>query len=68
MATKAVILDVGGVLARDRTSLVGDVCLVPQTPANTWRDMEQRDWELFRLFEGPEAFAQALRSRGLLES
>lgn len=72
MATKAVILDVGGVLARDIWEYLYDdlaashgldrdalheagrllwetFAYVPQTPANTWRDMEQRYWELFLL-------------------
>ena len=72
MATKAVILDVGGVLARDIWEYLYDdlaasrgldrdalheagrllwetFAYVPQTPANTWRDMERRYWQLFLL-------------------
>lgn len=72
MATKAVILDVGGVLARDIWEYLYDdlaashgldrdalheagrllwetFAYVPETPANTWRDMERRYWELFLL-------------------
>jgi HAD superfamily hydrolase (TIGR01509 family) len=72
MRRRAVILDVGGVLAhdiwepmfddlavryrRDRQWLyqVGRVmwetfAYVPETPANTWRDMERRYWQLFLL-------------------
>jgi HAD superfamily hydrolase (TIGR01509 family) len=68
--TRAVILDVGGVLARDiwepmfddlakqhrlgkerlRTAgrlLWETFAYVPETPANTWRDMERRYWQLF---------------------
>ena len=71
MRTRAVILDVGGVLAHDiwepmfrdlarryrlnarKLDRVGKLlwetfAYVPQTPANTWRDMEQRYWRLFR--------------------
>ena len=70
MPTRAVILDVGGVLAHDiwepmfrdlsvkhglsnaRLQGVGRLlwetfAYVPQTPANTWRDMERRYWQLF---------------------
>ena len=70
MRTRAVILDVGGVLAHDiwepmfddlasrhrlsRRKLhdVGRLlwetfAYVPETPANTWRDMERRYWQLF---------------------
>jgi HAD superfamily hydrolase (TIGR01509 family) len=70
--TRAVILDVGGVLARDiwepmfddlaaRHGLDRDqlheagrllwetFAYVPETPANTWRDMERRYWQLFLL-------------------
>ena len=72
MATKAVILDVGGVLARDIWEYLYDdmaaaqaldreklheagrllwetFAYVPETPANTWRDMERRYWQLFLL-------------------
>jgi len=72
MRRRAVILDVGGVLAHDIWEpMLDDLALqyrlnkqqirktgrllwetfayVPETPANTWRDMEQRYWELFRL-------------------
>lgn len=72
MTTKAVILDVGGVLARDIWEYLYDdlaaahgldcaalheagrllwetFAYVPETPANTWRDMERRYWELFLL-------------------
>lgn len=72
MATRAVILDVGGVLARDIWEYLYDdmaaahgldreklheagrllwetFAYVPETPANTSRDMEQRYWELFLL-------------------
>ena len=72
MRRRAVILDVGGVLAhdiwepmfddlavryrRDRRRLhhVGRTmwetfAYVPESPANTWRDMERRYWELFLL-------------------
>ena len=72
MATRAVILDVGGVLARDIWEYLYDdlaasyrldrealheaggllwetFAYVPETPANTWRDMERRYWELFLL-------------------
>jgi HAD superfamily hydrolase (TIGR01509 family) len=68
--TKAVILDVGGVLAHDMWEPMFDdlarryrlerkklneigrllwetFAYVPETPANTWRDMEQRYWALF---------------------
>ena len=69
---RAVILDVGGVLARDiwepmfddlavrhrlskrRLYEIGRLlwetfAYVPETPANTWRDMERRYWQLFLL-------------------
>jgi HAD superfamily hydrolase (TIGR01509 family) len=69
---RAVILDVGGVLAQDiwepmfrdlsikygvshaKLQSVGRVmwetfAYVPETPANTWRDMERRYWQLFLL-------------------
>ncbi|HKU47208.1 MAG TPA: hypothetical protein VJQ58_10010, partial [Burkholderiales bacterium] len=72
MRTRAVILDVGGVLAHDMWEPMFDdlarkyglsrsalyqtgrllwetFAYVPETPANTWRDMEQRYWALFRL-------------------
>ena len=72
MKTRAVILDVGGVLARDIWEYMFDdlatshgldreelgeagrllwetFAYVPETPANTWRDMEQRYWQLFLL-------------------
>ena len=68
--TRAVIFDVGGVLARDIWEYLFDdlaadhrldrealhaagrllwetFAYVPETPANTWRDMERRYWELF---------------------
>jgi HAD superfamily hydrolase (TIGR01509 family) len=67
---RAVILDVGGVLAADiwepmfddlaaryrlgraRTHRIGKLlwetfAYVPESPANTWRDMERRYWEIF---------------------
>ena len=70
MVARAVILDVGGVLAHDiwepmfddlaaryglnrsRVRRAGKLlwetfAYVPQTPANTWRDMERRYWQLF---------------------
>lgn len=70
MRTKAVILDVGGVLAHDMWEPMFDdlaekhglnkpflqatgrllwetFAYVPETPANTWHDMEQRYWALF---------------------
>ena len=70
MRSRAVILDVGGVLARDIWEPMFDdlavryrldrkkihrmgrllwetFAYVPETPANTWRDMERRYWELF---------------------
>lgn len=70
MRTRAVVLDVGGVLARnmwepmlddlaqsyhlDRNEVQATGLLlwetfayVPETPANTWRDMERRYWQLF---------------------
>jgi len=69
---RAVILDVGGVLAHDIWEPMFDdlarryrlsrrklrktgrllwetFAYVPETPANTWRDMEQRYWQLFLL-------------------
>ena len=72
MASQAVILDVGGVLARDIWEYLYDdlaawhgldrealheagrllwetFAYVPESPANTWRDMERRYWELFLL-------------------
>jgi len=72
MAARAVILDVGGVLAHDIWEPMFDdlaarhgldpgklrkagrllwetFAYVPETPANTWRDMEHRYWELFLL-------------------
>ena len=72
MAARAIILDVGGVLAHDIWEPMFDdlaaryglsrkelraagrllwetFAYVPETPANTWRDMERRYWELFRL-------------------
>jgi HAD superfamily hydrolase (TIGR01509 family) len=72
VAIKAVILDVGGVLARDIWEYLYDdlaashglerdalhaagrllwetFAYVPESPANTWRDMERRYWELFLL-------------------
>ena len=72
MKTQAVILDVGGVLARDIWEHMFDdlaasyaldraelekagrllwetFAYVPEAPANTWRDMERRYWELFLL-------------------
>ena len=75
MKTRAVILDVGGVLAhdmwepmfddlarkyrlkRERLYEIGRLMLetfayVPETPANTWRDMEQRYWALFLMITG----------------
>ena len=71
-STRAVILDVGGVLARDIWEYMYDdlasryrldrdrlheagrllwetFAYVPESPANTWRDMERRYWELFLL-------------------
>lgn len=70
MAARAVVLDVGGVLAHnmwepmlddlaqryglDRDEMQASGLLlwetfayVPETPANTWQDMEQRYWRLF---------------------
>jgi len=70
MVTRAVVLDVGGVLAHDMWEPMFDhlaaryrldreelqetgrllwetFAYVPQTPANTWRDMERRYWRLF---------------------
>jgi HAD superfamily hydrolase (TIGR01509 family) len=70
VSTKAVILDVGGVLAHDIWEPMFDdlarrhrldrkklyeigrllwetFAYVPETPANTWRDMEQRYWQIF---------------------
>ena len=70
MKTRAVILDVGGVLGHDMWEPMFDdlarrhrldrrklhevgrllwetFAYVPETPANTWRDMEQRYWALF---------------------
>ena len=75
MRTRAVILDVGGVLAHDiwepmfddlarryglgrkRIHEIGRLlwetfAYVPETPANTWRDMERRYWQLFLLITG----------------
>jgi len=72
MAARAVILDVGGVLAHDIWEPMFDdlaaryrldrkalraagrllwetFAYVPETPANTWRDMERRYWELLLL-------------------
>jgi HAD superfamily hydrolase (TIGR01509 family) len=72
MRARAVILDVGGVLAHDMWEPMFDdlatrhrlkkrhlqevgrllwetFAYVPETPANTWRDMERRYWELFLL-------------------
>ena len=72
MASQAVILDVGGVLARDIWEYLYDdlaawhgldrealheagrllwetFAYVPESPANTWRDMERRYWQLFLL-------------------
>jgi len=72
VAARAVILDVGGVLAHDIWEPMLDdladryrlsrreLCeagrllwetfaYVPETPANTWRDMERRYWRLFLL-------------------
>ena len=84
MATRAVILDVGGVLARDIWEYLYDdlavshrldrealheagrllwetFAYVPETPANTWRDMERRYWELFLLmFRGTDLSVDAL--------
>jgi HAD superfamily hydrolase (TIGR01509 family) len=71
LRSRALILDVGGVLAHDiwepmfddlarryrlsRRRLRGlgrllweTFAYVPETPANTWRDMERRYWQLFR--------------------
>ena len=70
MKRRAVILDVGGVLAHDIWEPMFDdlaerhglsrlylrkagrllwetFAYVPETPANTWRDMERRYWALF---------------------
>jgi HAD superfamily hydrolase (TIGR01509 family) len=71
LRSRALILDVGGVLAHDiwepmfddlarryrlsrrRLRRLGRLlwetfAYVPETPANTWRDMERRYWQLFR--------------------
>ena len=86
MRTRAVILDVGGVLAHDiwepmfrdfsrryRTSnaklqrigrlLWETFAYVPETPANTWRDMERRYWELFLAITGLPLGVKALIKR-----
>ena len=70
MPTRAVVFDVGGVLAHNMWEPMFDdlaaahaidpaelralgallwetFAYVPETPANTWRDMERRYWELF---------------------
>lgn len=70
MPARAVVLDVGGVLAhnlwepmlddlaqryrldRDEMQQTGRLlwetfAYVPETPANTWRDMERRYWQIF---------------------
>jgi len=77
MPARAVVLDVGGVLAhnmwepmlddlaqryrldRDEMQQTGRLlwetfAYVPETPANTWRDMERRYWQIFlRMHEVP---------------
>jgi len=77
MPARAVVLDVGGVLAhnmwepmlddlaqryrldRDEMQQTGRLlwetfAYVPETPANTWRDMERRHWQIFlRMHEVP---------------
>jgi len=77
MPARAVVLDVGGVLAhnmwepmlddlaqryrldRDEMQETGRLlwetfAYVPETPANTWRDMERRYWQIFlRMHEVP---------------
>ena len=82
---RAVILDVGGVLAHDIWEPMFDdlaarhgldpgklrkagrllwetFAYVPETPANTWRDMERRYWELFLLISRlPVAVASLIR-------
>ena len=81
--TRAVILDVGGVLARDIWEYMYDdlalqyaldrerlheagrllwetFAYVPQTAANTWRDMERRYWELFLLISKAPTSVDAL--------
>jgi HAD superfamily hydrolase (TIGR01509 family) len=83
MRTRAVILDVGGVLARDMwENIYDDLALqyrldraklheagrllwetfayVPETPDNTWRDMERRYWELFLLISQAPTTVDAL--------
>ena len=81
MAARAVILDVGGVLAHDIWEPMFDdlarryrfkslrktgkllwetFAYVPETPANTWRDMEQRYWRLFRTMSGVPLSVKAL--------
>ena len=83
MRTRAVILDVGGVLAHDmwepmfrdlgaryrlerrRLTRIGKLlwetfAYVPETPANTWRDMERRYWELFLAITGLPLGVKAL--------
>jgi HAD superfamily hydrolase (TIGR01509 family) len=80
---RAVILDVGGVLARDIWEyLYDDLALkyqldrerlheagrllwetfayVPESAANTWRDMERRYWELFLLVSRAPTTVDAL--------
>lgn len=80
---KAVILDVGGVLARDIWEYMYDdlalkyqldrerlheagrllwetFAYVPESPANTWRDMERRYWELFLLISRAPTSVDAL--------
>ena len=84
MATRAVVLDVGGVLAHnmwepmlddlaqryhlDREEMQQTGLLlwetfayVAETPANTWRDMEQRYWRLFlRMCDVPMSVEQLI--------
>jgi HAD superfamily hydrolase (TIGR01509 family) len=83
---RAVILDVGGVLARDIWEhMYDDLALeygldrerlhqagrllwetfayVPESAANTWRDMERRYWELFLLISRVPTSIDALIAR-----
>jgi HAD superfamily hydrolase (TIGR01509 family) len=86
MNARAVIFDVGGVLARDMWEPMFDdlaarhgvdrdalhqagrllwetFAYVPETPANTARDMEQRYWELFLLISRLPLSVEALIAR-----
>ena len=84
MRARAVVLDVGGVLAHnmwepmlddlareyglDRDEMQASGLLlwetfayVPETPANTWRDMERRYWQIFlRMFKVPLSVDQLI--------